>query len=86
MEIVCLSTVDNPFDPIDDFDRWLATDLDLAVRNGRRDTCSMLALFAHTSENFSDQKNSKEIEKAIDEIITNDPTNTFIKVKHKKKS
>lgn len=77
---VALTTIDNPFDPIDDFDRWLSADMQLAVSNGRRDTCSMLALFAKTSPNFSDSKNSKEIEKAIDEIVENDFVGIFRKI------
>ena len=67
-EIVRLTTIDNPYDPIDDYDRWLATDFQLAIANHRRDTCSMLALFARCSENFSDKRNNEEIERAIDEI------------------
>ena len=55
MEIVALTTVDNPYDPIDDFDRWYSTDLQLAIANHRRDTCSMLALFSYCSENLSEK-------------------------------
>lgn len=84
MEIVALTTVDNPYDPINDFDRWYSTDLDLAVRNHRRDTCSMLALFAYCSENLSEKRNEEEIERAINEIIENDFMNIYKKVKHKK--
>lgn len=85
MVITSLSTIDNPYDPIDEFDRWFATDLQLAIVNHRRDTCSLLALFAHTSENLSEKRNNEEIEKAINEIIANDPLNVYIKVKHSKK-
>jgi hypothetical protein len=85
MEIVALTTVDNPYDPIDDFDRWFSTDLELAVRNHRRDTCSMLALFSYCSENLSEQRNKEEIERAINEIIENDVLNIYKKVKHKKR-
>ena len=85
MEIVALTTVDNPYDPIDEFDRWYSTDLDLAVRNHRRDTCSMLALFSYCSEKLSKKRNKEEIERAIDEIITNDSLNIYKKVKHKKR-
>lgn len=84
MDVVMLTTTDNPFDPIDEFDRWLSTDLQLSVLNHRRDTCSMLALFAYCSENLSDKRNEEEIERAIDEIITNDSLNIYKKVKHKK--
>ena len=84
MEIVALTTVDNPYDPIDDFDRWYSTDLQLAIANHRRDTCSMLALFSYCSENLSEKRNEEEIERAINEIIENDVLNVYKKVKHKK--
>ena len=85
MEIVALSTVDNPYDPIDEFDRWLATDLQLSVINHRRDTCSLLALFSYCSENLSEKRNKEEIERAINEIIENDSLNVYKKVKHEKR-
>lgn len=85
MEIVALTTIDNPYDPINDYDRWLAADRSLAIVNHRRDTCSMLALFSYCSENFSEKRNKEEIERAIDEIIENDFMNVYKKVKHEKK-
>lgn len=84
MDIIMLTTVDNPYDPIDDFDRWHSTDLQLSVLNHRRDTCSLLALFSYCSENLSDKRNDEEIERAIDEIIANDSLNIYRKVKRKK--
>jgi len=84
MDIIMLTTVDNPYDPIDEFDRWHATDLQLSVLNHRRDTCSLLALFSYCSENLSDKRNDEEIERAIDEIIANDSLNIYRKVKRKK--
>lgn len=84
MQITALTTVDNPYDPIDEFDRWFSTDLELSVRNHRRDTCSMLALFSYCSENLSEKRNEEEIERAIDEIIENDVLNIYKKVKHEK--
>ena len=43
--------------------------------------CSILDRFAHTSEALSDEENSREIERAIDEIIKTDVTNVYRKVK-----
>ena len=79
-KVIALTTVDNPFNPIKEFDYWFAADLELSLRNHRRDTCSMLALFARTSENFSSLQNSIEIEKAIDEIIEHDALGIYKKV------
>lgn len=78
--IVALTTIDNPFNPINDFDHWFSTDLQLAAINHRRDTCSMLALFARTSEKLSSFENNKEIEKAIDEIIKYDDLSIYKKI------
>ena len=78
--VVALTTIDNPFNPITDFDNWFSTDLQLSLINHRRDTCSMLALFARTSEKLSSFENKNEIEKAIDEIIKHDDLGIYKKV------
>lgn len=73
-----LTTVDNPFDPFEQFDLWLNFDL-LKGYN-----CSaLLTRVARTSEFLSEEENDKEIERAIDEIIKYDFTNTFKKVSQK---
>ena len=77
--IIALSTIDNPYDPIDDFDHWLDYDL-LSGYN-----CSeLLSRLAFTSDSLSDVENDQIIEDAIDSLISNDPLNLFIKVKHVK--
>ena len=80
MKKTALSTIDNPFNPITDFDRWYATDLQLAVKNSRRDTCSLLALLSRTSFELSEKENDEELEETINRIIVNDPLNVYIKV------
>lgn len=80
MRKIALSTIDNPFNPITDFDRWYATDLQLAVLNGRRDTCSLLALLSRNSMYLSEEENQKESEETINRIILNDPLNVYTKV------
>ena len=77
--IIALSTIDNPYDPIDDFNHWLDYDL-LSGYN-----CSeLLSRLAFTSDSLSDVENDQIIEDAIDSLILNDPLNLFIKVKHVK--
>lgn len=71
-----LTTVDNPFDPFDNFNSWYMFD----VENGYN-SCSYLARIAKTSEQFTDLENEEEIERAIDEIIEYDFRNIYVKVK-----
>lgn len=71
-----LSTIDNPFNPFNQFDSWYQFDLDKGY-----DSCSYLARIALTSDQLSDEENSREIERAIDEIVKYDPLNIYVKVK-----
>ena len=71
-----LTTVDNPYNPFDNFKSWFLFD----VQKGYN-SCSYLARIAKTSEIMSEQENNEEIERAIDEIIEKDFLNVYIKVK-----
>lgn len=71
-----LSTIDNPFNPFENFDEWFRYDTEYG-----HDCCSYLARIAKTSEMLSDEENSLEVEKAIDEIIKYNPENIYIKVR-----
>ena len=71
-----LTTVDNPYNPFDNFKSWFLFD----VQKGYN-SCSYLARIARTSEIMSEQENDEEIERAIDEIIEKDFLNLYIKVK-----
>ena len=62
-----LTTFDNPFDPFERFSDWFLFDVGKGYN-----TCSYLARIAKTSEQFSDEENEQEIERAIDEIIKHD--------------
>lgn len=75
LTIYALTTKDNPFDPFDDYDKWLAFDISYGYN------CSnYLANVANTSDSLSPEQNALEIEKAIDDIIRVDPTNNYCKV------
>lgn len=78
MSKCALTTVDNPFNPFDDFDSWFRFDCDKGYNS-----CAYLDRIAHTSDQLSDEENSKEIERAIDEIIKYDFMNVYRKVKMK---
>ena len=76
MERKCrLTTFDNPFDPFEQFTDWFLFDIEKGYN-----TCSILARITNSSEDMSEVENDDDIERAIDEIIKNDFTNTFKKV------
>lgn len=59
-----LTTVDNPFDPFDQFDEWLAYDSSLGYN-----TPGYLAAIASPSDELSDLDLRIAIQDAIDEIV-----------------
>lgn len=71
-----LTTIDNPYDPFEQFDEWFQYDCD----NGYN-SCSYLDRIAHTSDQLSEKENDLEIERAIDEIIKYDVLNIYRKVR-----
>ena len=70
-----LSTIDNPFNPFENFDSWFLFDVEKGYNSS-----AYLARIARTSEQLSDSENESEIERAIDEIIKYDFMNLYIKV------
>lgn len=70
-----LTTIDNPYDPFEQFDAWYMYDMDKGYS-----TCSYLDRIARTSNQLSDEETEKEIERAIDEIIRYDFQNIYKKV------
>ena len=73
---VMLTTIDNPFDPFEQFTSWLLFDKEKGYN-----TCEYLARIAKVSDQLSDKENDDEIERAIDEIIKYDVLNIYKKVK-----
>lgn len=70
-----LTTVDNPFDPFDDYSAWLAYDLSLGY-----DTSGFLGRIALVSDDLSESAQQMVIDMAIDEIIKENVTGTYRKV------
>lgn len=70
-----LTTVDNPYDPFDDFESWFLFD----EEKGYHST-AYLGRIARTSDELSDAENDEEIERAIDEIIRYDFLGIYRKV------
>ena len=71
-----LSTIDNPYNPFDDFKNWFLFD----VQNGYN-SCAYLARIARTSDQLTEKENFEEIERAIDEIIELDFMHVYVKLK-----
>ena len=72
-----LTTIDNPYDPFTQFDSWFMFDIEKGYN-----TCGYLGRIARTSDQFTDEENDEEIERAIDEIIKYDFMNIYRKVKN----
>lgn len=70
-----LSTKDNPFNPLTEFDHWYAFDLAQG-----RDTCGYQARIVVTSDELSPAYHDMAVEDGIDEILEMNPESNYIKV------
>ena len=75
MSRCALTTFDNPFNPITEFDKWFRFDEDQGYQSS-----AYLARIARTSNQMSDEENEAEVERAIDEIIKHDFLGVYTKV------
>ena len=72
---VALSTTDNPFNPITQFDEWMRYDEEHSYFSS-----AYVARIAHVSEELSDAELLEEEERAIDEIVNLNILGIYIKV------
>lgn len=70
-----LTTIDNPFNPFDDFTSWLMFDKEKGYN-----TCEKLARIANLPDNLSEKEKNDEIDRAMDQIIKHDFLEIYIKV------
>ena len=75
MTIAALTTVDNPYDPFEDFTHWHLFDIEKGYR-----CCEITARLARVTDLMSEVEAQNEIERAIDDFVLRDPTNVYTKV------
>lgn len=68
-----LTTIDNPYDPHDDYVKWLTWD-----RENGYDTQEYLARIANVSPEMEDDEIDSLIDQAMTEIIVNDTLGNYI--------
>lgn len=76
-----LTTVDNPFDPFEQFDEWFLFDIEKGY-----DCCGRLMRIANITDNMMEAEADVEIERAIDEIVSNDILGIYKKVVRESKN
>lgn len=78
---VRITTIDNPYDPFTEFDKWF----DFDVEKGYY-TCSKLARLSNITEDMTDKELIEEEQRVINRLIEIDPLDIYIKVEknHKK--
>ena len=72
---VSITTIDNPYDPFEDFISWYMFDIEKGYY-----TCSKLARLTNTSEEMTTKEEKAEIERAIDRLIELDPLDIYKKI------
>ena len=75
-EVFMLSTLDNPFNPFTEFSKWKKFDED-----NNYFSCSLLDRLSFTSETLSDEQNQKILNIAITDIVDDDETAKYIRVR-----
>ena len=73
-----ITTIDNPFDPFEQFTLWLLFDKEQGYN-----TCERLAREAHYEDDMSEHEVNVEHERAIDTIIEFDFLGIYKKVQKK---
>ena len=74
-KLIALTTVDNPYDPFENFEKWFMFDNDKGYNS-----CCYLARIARTSDALTPLENEQELERAVDDIIRLDFMGIYRKV------
>lgn len=75
MAVYMLTTVDNPYNPFEDFNKWYMWD-----ESHGYDSCGRIARLAKSTAGMSQEQIESVIEDAIDKVVLNDFTTLFRKV------
>lgn len=73
--VYMLTTVDNPYNPFTQWDLWYNFDTQMGY-----DSCGYLDRVSVTSDGFTEAENTRELSRAINWIVNNDPFNIYRKV------
>ena len=73
-----LTTLDNPFDPFNDFTQWYMFDCEKG-----HNTSSRIARIAQLSSEMSQKEVDEEMDRAMDIILRYDAEDKYIKVSEK---
>lgn len=79
-EEVMLSTIDNPYNPFDNFEQWYMFDELKARQENRPTCCGYLARVDYSSDEVSEAEQIQTMNDIIDEILTLNLSGKFIKL------
>ena len=72
---IMITTIDNPFDPFDNFTSWFLYDIE-----NNYYTNSKLARISKITDDMSEKEKKIEVERAIDRLIEIDPFDIYRKI------
>ena len=75
-----LTTVDNPYNPFEQFTSWFMFDVEKGYN-----TCSKIDRLSNVTDDMSMDEVDEEMERVIDQIIANDFLNIYKKVTREQK-
>ena len=67
MRQIALTTIDNPYDPVTEYDKWYQYDMQQGY-----DTCGLLDRITYVPDGVPDELRANHIEKCIDEFLESD--------------
>lgn len=70
-----ITTIDNPYNPFEDFENWYLYDIEKGYF-----TCESLARLINEDKLFTDKQKDEETNRAIDRLIQIDPLAIYKKV------